>query len=233
MSNTALPRGFVTRGFVTRGFVARVFVALAVPLVLPLASCQSTSSGKTTSAPVAAEPTPAQTETADAANTQQDSVGATQPEPALPQVATAKSEPAVTEPAVVEPAIAGTANAEAELIFLDFAGFDEDLSREMNADRATIAVDVPAAFSLNDVPDRLDRWFYRVKETGGAVQARQKPSEGERQTRGIVGVLLDIAVSAIEAQEAEEMLRPAEEYNVVLEYDKETGKADRVLFYRR
>lgn len=125
-----------------------------------------------------------------------------------------------------------TADTGAELVFLDFTGFDEDLSREMQKQEERIVVDVPAAFSLNDVPDRLDKWFSKIKQSGGYVQARQSDPDADL-TRGIVGALIDLAVAAYEAQEAEELLEPAEDYNVLIEYDKQSGNADQVLFYRR
>lgn len=209
----------------------RACVMAALLIAFSLAGCQSTAPAKTDPAPVAAEPGPETVNAGQQTNQPAPEADKQTVEESGLAAETEQAKEPVQQAAVTPDAI--PASADAELVFLDFAGFDEDLSREMGAERGTIAVDVPAAFSLNDVPDRLDRWFYRVKETGGEVQARQKLGEEERRTRGIVGVLLDLAVSAIEAQEAEEMLRPAEDYNVVVEYDKETGKADRVLFYRR
>ena len=94
-------------------------------------------------------------------------------------------------------------------------------------------VDVPAAFSLNDVPERLDKWFAKIKDTGGYVQAREAAREDAQLTRGVVGALIDLAVAAYEAQEAEELLEPAERYNVLIEYDKQSGNANQVVFYRR
>ncbi len=205
-----------------------------VMLTGTLVSCQTATSGQQAETPqtVAAEPTPP---AAEPAATEPAAAEPVSPKP-VQTVQQAAVEPAPTPAPIEQPQAADAAaavEAEAELVFLDFAGFDEDLSREMNAERRIIAVDVPASFSLNNVPERLDRWFSRVKQTGGDVQAREKLSEEERRTRGIVGVLLDIAVSAFKAHEAEEMLRPAEDYNVLVEYDKQTGKANRVLFYQR
>lgn len=195
-----------------------------------LAACQTTSSQSTTPEPASTQE-PAKPV---AAETQQNA----DPEiPADQQQAQGPIQQAAVAPAAKPETVSveqtSAVSAQSELVFLDFAGFDEDLSREMAADKSMIAVDVPAAFSLNNVPDRLDRWFSRVKESGGAVQAREKVAADERQTRGIVGVLLEIAVSAAKAHEAQEMLKPAEDYSVLVEYDKQTGKADRVLFYRR
>ncbi|RVU38154.1 hypothetical protein EOI86_02300 [Hwanghaeella grinnelliae] len=202
----------------------RAYLVSALLLAVPLVSCQSTSPRK--------PPTETQAVTTDPAPATPDSADAPEKTPkTVQQAAVEETEPPVAQSNTTQPVT--RVNPESELIFLDFAGFDEDLSREMAADKSMIAVDVPAAFSLNDVPERLDRWFSKVKESGGDVQAREKLSEDERQTRGIVGVLLDIAVSAFKAHEAEEMLRPAQDYNVLVEYNKDTGKADRVLFYRR
>ena len=79
----------------------------------------------------------------------------------------------------------------------------------------------------------MDKWFSKIKDTGGYVQAREKVAEDADVTRGLLGALIDLAVAAHEAQEAEELLEPARQYNVLIEYDKQSGNANQVLFYRR
>ena len=189
--------------------------------VLPaMAACQTTEQAKDTAKPpVVAEPVksaeaePAETVAVESSD----------------DIAKADAEEQVVEQA----AVAAPTSPDAELVFLDFAGFDEDLSRAMAKDAATIQVDVPAAFNLNDVPERLGKWFSRIDGTGGYVQARKAARSDAEATRGIVGALIDIAVAAYEAQEAEELLAPAAGYNALIEYDEQSGDAHQVIFYRR
>ena len=119
------------------------------------------------------------------------------------------------------------------LTFLDTSGFNDDLSSGMREKNQEVAIEVPAKFSLNDIPERFDKWFTRVEESGGKVQAQPAPKEGQMATRGILGMLIDVAFTAYDAAQTELRYKPAEDYNVILQYDKDSGKVEKVLFYHR
>ena len=120
-----------------------------------------------------------------------------------------------------------------EMTFIDISGFDEDLSAGLADKNREVVVDFPGKLVLSDMPARLDQWLAKVKESGGKVQAKEIPKKGTMATRGILGMLIDVGVKAQKAYAAEERLKPATNYNVLLEYDKETGQVARAVFYHR
>lgn len=121
----------------------------------------------------------------------------------------------------------------AGVTFMDIRGFDEDLSSGLREKYREVVVDVPAKFSLNDIPDRMGAWLARIKESGGKVQAEPLPKPGQPQTRGILGALIDIGVAAYEHMAKERMYGTAEDYNVLMQYDQDTGQVKKVVFYHR
>ena len=110
------------------------------------------------------------------------------------------------------------------LVFLDLTGFDDDLSASLASRPEEVVIGFPGRTTLNEMPTRLDPWFSKVKDSGGQVSAFPAAKEGENRSRGIVGILIDVATKAHEAYEYKEKLEPAEAYNVQLEYDEETGR---------
>lgn len=120
-----------------------------------------------------------------------------------------------------------------DLTFIDISGFDEDLSMGMSGNNREIIVDLPGKMSLNDVPGRLDQWFAEIKSAGGKVQAKPISKNNATLTRGIVGMLIDIGVKAHKAYAQKQMLQAAQNYNVVLEYDKASGIVERAVFVHR
>lgn len=120
-----------------------------------------------------------------------------------------------------------------EMTFIDISGFDEDLSASLAQKNRQVVVDFPGKLVLSDMPERLDQWLSQVKASGGKVQAKEIPKQGTVATRGILGMLIDVGVSAHKAYEHEERLKPAANYNVLLEYDKETGQVARAVFSHR
>lgn len=155
--------------------------------------------------------------------TTQDSTPA--PAPAPQQSAPPAQPAAVAQSAIVENAV--------DLTFIDIAGFDEDLSMGMSTKNRKIVVDLPGRVSLNDVPGRLDQWFSEIKNSGGSVKAKPLTKKNATATRGIAGMLIDIGVKAHKAYAHEQMLKPAQDYHVLLEYDKDTGIVERAVFYHR
>ncbi|MDX1432154.1 MAG: hypothetical protein R3286_06860 [Gammaproteobacteria bacterium] len=128
------------------------------------------------------------------------------------------------------PAGSATAAAQDEtlqLVFLDSQIFDEDLSDAMSDDPAKITVQVPARFNLNEIPDRLDRWLYAVKDGGGRVVA--KP---ENPSRGLITEAIDVVVSLVGKIDEYRLYRPSRDYNATLLYG-EDGMVGKVEFERR
>ncbi|PHS78474.1 MAG: hypothetical protein COB59_06810 [Rhodospirillaceae bacterium] len=122
-------------------------------------------------------------------------------------------------------------DATKEVTFLDLSGFDEDMSMNLGERNKNVVVVAPAKFSLNAIPERLEKWLSAVKDSGGKVQAKEEKTTVA--TRGILGALIDLTVSAVKAKKGLDQLATAENYNVLLTYDKQTGQVKDVLFYHR
>ena len=121
------------------------------------------------------------------------------------------------------------ANEPVQLVFFDSRIFDEDLSRSMLSTSPEIIVSLPVGFSLNKIPERVDRWLYAVKESGGKVVAT--PEESAR-TRGLISALIDVVVAIFERLDEIRLYSPSENYNATLLY-RENGMVSKVVFERR
>ena len=117
----------------------------------------------------------------------------------------------------------------AQLVFFDSRIFDEDLSRSMYGEAPKITVNVPVGFNLNKIPERIDRWLYAVKQSGGKVVAT--PEEPVR-TRGLISALIDVVVAIFERLDEIRLYSPSENYNATLLY-RENGMVSKVVFERR
>jgi len=157
------------------------------------------------------------------------------------QTASQNNDPPATEPAEATETSSGTGAQVAlastgetiNLMFLDLTGFDDDLSSSLASRPEEVVVDFPGRTTLNELPTRLDPWFSKVKDSGGQVSAYPVVEQGEEKSRGIVGILIDVATKAHEAYAYKEKLEPAQDYNVALEYDEESGRVHRARFIHK
>ncbi|MGE0315331.1 MAG: hypothetical protein AB7P21_27260 [Lautropia sp.] len=124
-------------------------------------------------------------------------------------------------------AVASSSGAPVNLSFFDSRIFDDELSRAMKAQASEIVVDVPVGFSLNEIPPRVDRWLYSVKDAGGEVSA-----EPEVRTRGILSAAIDVVVSFVGHVGDYFTFAPSDRYSATLVY-KPDGKVSRMVFVRR
>ncbi|MEQ9487605.1 MAG: hypothetical protein RIM72_01290 [Alphaproteobacteria bacterium] len=143
--------------------------------------------------------------------------------------------------AVTEQEDAGTGAQVAEastgekvnLVFLDLTGFDDDLSASLASQAEEVVIEFPGRTTLNDLPKRLDPWLSTVKDSGGQVSAFPVVEQGEERSRGIVGILIDVATKAHEAYEYKEKLEPAKAYDVQLDYHEDTGRVMQARFIHK
>lgn len=121
----------------------------------------------------------------------------------------------------------GISGEPVQLEFLDSRIFDEELSSFMSEDTREITVNMPVGFHLNDIPERLDPWFYEIKQNGGKVVARP-----ENPSRGIVSAVIDVVVAVFEMVDEATLYGPSEDYDATLLY-REDGTVKRIVFERR
>ncbi len=120
-----------------------------------------------------------------------------------------------------------------EMSFFDSSTFDWDLSGAMGDHYREIEVEFPASFSLNDIPERVDNWFGKIKESGGSVKAQALPPKDQVAMRGIISAIIDIIVALFDAAQESALYGPAENYNALLLYQKDTGQVETLVFNHR
>ncbi len=119
------------------------------------------------------------------------------------------------------------ANDPPHVVFFDSRAFDSDLSKAMRSESPEIVVDVPVGFNLNKIPERVDRWLYSVKESGGAVVA-----EPEFKQRGIFMAAIDVVVSIFVRIDEALTFGPSERYGATLLY-RQDGTVNKIVFKHR
>jgi hypothetical protein len=145
-------------------------------------------------------------------------------------VAVTAPEENATQVAMVTPEESVAPKGIGNVTFLDLSAFDDELSGELSNDKKKVSVNMPANFNLNNIPPRLEKWFSKIVESGGKVQAQQK---SDTKTRVILGYLIDVGVKIYDAKEEKKKLAPAQKYNVIMEYDEASGKVSDVVFFHR
>lgn len=114
-----------------------------------------------------------------------------------------------------------------KLTFMDSAIFDKNLSRAMRAEEEEIEVLGLVKFTPNNIPERLDKWFYVIDENGGEVEAvRLSP-----RNQGIFGeIIIHIIIRAYENIRQKILYGPAKNYNATLYCRPDEGAVEKIIF---
>jgi len=123
---------------------------------------------------------------------------------------------------------AGTA-AQKDVQFMDTTGFDYKLSASLEARQEQVDVLFPAVITLNNIPERIDKWLSRVEKFGGKVEIQAEPETG----RGLITEIFSIFIKAFEAAEEKLIYAPAKDYNVLITYKAKTGIIAKMTFVRK
>ena len=190
-------------------------IVVAAAVLLGVTACQSTNQqgaapAATTNSTMAAEPAPAKAEPAKPAA-----------QPAAPtqtQVAAAPAEEAVPE---------GT------VIYEDSFTFNWDLSSALRSAEDQVIVETPEDVKITEIPEDLDKWLSRIKENGGTVKAQANPQQGQFQTRGFLTALIDVVLYLVGVAKEEATYGPADDFDALLYYDKDTGKVTQIVMTKR
>lgn len=115
------------------------------------------------------------------------------------------------------------------ILFIDSSAFDSDLSAilEYGVDN----LEVETSFSLNAIPERMERWLSEIKNNGGKIQAK-KIVVNVAGTRSFLGIVFDLALVVVDKMQDAATYGPAESYNAMLYYD-DAKMVQKVVFNRR
>ncbi len=116
-----------------------------------------------------------------------------------------------------------------EISFIDSRIFDEELSDALSAGLKEVTVTTEAGVTLGNIPERMDKWLYAIRDADNPVVA--KPREGTAyRSIGLVALLQAIATGTYEFLRESVTYYPARNYRATLLYDKATGRVDQVVF---
>jgi hypothetical protein len=123
--------------------------------------------------------------------------------------------------------------AETEVQFLDSASFDTRLSSALSRSAPSVTVEFPAAVSINDIPERLDKWLFMVEENSGKVSLEAAEEEEAYAQRGLITEIITLAVGGYSLMKEAACYKPATDYNVAVYYEKAYGTIKKVVFTRK
>jgi hypothetical protein len=119
------------------------------------------------------------------------------------------------------------APAGAELSLYDSITFDIKLSSALGKERPAVTVRPVAPFTLNQIPERIDKWLDAVRKHGGQIELKPDPDYPASRDFGLIYDLLSKAYDL--AKEAL-IYRKAENYNVDVLYKQASGEVTRFVF---
>lgn len=124
-----------------------------------------------------------------------------------------------------------TVSDPAEMSYSDSSFFDRELSGTMRAEPREIRIAMTSGFRVDGrVPQRIDKWLYTIQDSGGKVAAVQDPPPPK--TRGLVAMLISVAIEIWDAIAENRMYSPAKNYNATLLYNEEKIVTE-IVFNRR
>jgi len=116
-----------------------------------------------------------------------------------------------------------------KLAFKDSKLFDRELSLAMKAEEEKIEVMPLDKFSMNKIPERMDRWFVAIDNNEGKVESVDVSSK----KRGVLlaGTALTLTYALIKKIREKRLYKPADNYEAILYHD--SGIVERVVFVRK
>jgi hypothetical protein len=115
----------------------------------------------------------------------------------------------------------------AELSLYDSITFDIKLSSALGKKLPAVTVRSVAPFTLNQIPERIDKWLDAVRKHGGQIELKPDPDYPASRDFGLIYDLLSKAYDL--AKEAL-IYRKAENYNVDVLYKPASGEVTRFVF---
>jgi hypothetical protein len=114
-----------------------------------------------------------------------------------------------------------------DLDLYDSITFDVKLSSALAAEVPLVTVKVLAPFTVNNIPERIDKWLESVRQYGGSVELKPDPDYPASRDFGLILELIKKAYDL-----AKEMLiyNNARNYNVDVLYKPGSGEVTKFVF---
>jgi len=124
-----------------------------------------------------------------------------------------------------------SSNQLTKIEFLDIGTFDTDLSNSMTASFSTITVKTVSPITVNDIPDRLEKWFAAVRENGGSISIEPKT----RSLTSVVSLLLPVLdnYGSLFNTQITNIYSNAVNYNAIISYQPDSGVINTIQFVKK
>jgi hypothetical protein len=114
-----------------------------------------------------------------------------------------------------------------ELSMYDSITFDIKLSSTLAAKRPAVTVMVIAPFTVNSIPERIDKWLDSVRKYGGKVELKPDPDYPASRDFGLI---LDLLNKAYDLAKEALIYSNAKNYNVDVLYKPGSGEVTKFVF---
>lgn len=117
--------------------------------------------------------------------------------------------------------------ASEKIEFFDAGTFDRKLSSALRQNPPEVTIDFIADANVNDMPERMDKWFAAVEKGEGVIDVQVDPAY---RTRGIISEVMALIIGAYEFVKDKLIYSPAQNYNATVYYIPGTGEITKVIF---
>lgn len=114
------------------------------------------------------------------------------------------------------------------VVFIDTNVFDKDLTDSMSAKVDTISVTPVGGLSVNQIPERLNKWLAAISDKNGKVDIEPK-APATRSLTFLIG-LLPMAYDYFKNTSSYGL---AGDYNATIFYQPDSGHIERIEFVRK
>lgn len=117
--------------------------------------------------------------------------------------------------------------------FLDTSGFDKSLSSVLQEDAPMVEVNFMAPITVNEVPERLNRWFATVEKHEGTVTVQADPDLRHPPSRFLASAVVSLGIGTYQLFTNWRLYSPAKDYNATLYYTKPKGTITKIVFTQK
>ena len=116
---------------------------------------------------------------------------------------------------------------QSDISFIDSAIFDKKLSAAMKAEKRMITTELIHPMDPNNIPERLDKWFFAIEEKGGEVKTKTSSADPSF----FVGeIFVEILIKTYRHIQEKKLYAPSKNYHATLFYNSKKKTIDKVIF---